>query len=179
MHNRCPRVPLRRKPMAVHRWPLHKLMPNAGSVALLVVPLPLPLPVPLLLLLPVGPPTPLAPVRHPMPSKVKHTHRSRMNGMPPPARTDAATCVSRTPTRCVVTVTKHRAHPRRDERPSPPNLSPARCGAFSLRNRCWKHYRNHRNLFSVVGPSSRFQQIAPGIASPRRPGKESGSGEPR
>ena len=50
------------------------------------------LPIVLPLLLPGGPPTPLAPVRHPTPSKVKRTHSSRMNGMPPPARTDAATC---------------------------------------------------------------------------------------
>jgi hypothetical protein len=163
--------------MPVPRWPLHKLTPNAGSVALLVARLPLPLPVRLPLLLPVEPTTPLAPVRRLMPSlDVKHTHKSRMNGMPPPARTDAATCVSRTPTRCVVTVTKRRAHPRRDERPSPLNLSPARCGAFSLRKRCWKHYRNHRNL---LGQAVRFQKIAPGIASrdalPHLPGRRRGT----
>jgi len=105
-------------------------MPVEPTVALLVARLQL-LPVRRPLLLPVGPPTPLAPVRRLMPSlEVKDTHNSRMNGMPPPARTDAATCVSRTPTRCVDTVSKRRAHPRRDERPSPLNLSPARCGAF-------------------------------------------------
>jgi hypothetical protein len=75
------------------RWPPHKLMPNARRVALLVARLLL-LPVRHLPLpLPVGPRTPLAPARRLMPSlEVKHTHNSRMNGMPPPAQSGAATC---------------------------------------------------------------------------------------
>ena len=107
-------------------------MPNAGCVALLVARLPLLLPVRLPLLLPGGPPTPLAPVRHPTPSKVKRTHSSRMNGMPPPARTDAATCVSPIPTPCAVTVTKRRV---KNERRSPLTLSPAPMRGFLFAGR--------------------------------------------
>src|SRR5262249_53772865 len=108
MHNRCPReLPLPRKPMPDHRWPLHKLIPNAGSVALPVVRLPLLLlllgPPTLLLLLgplvarlpalfPVGPlPIPL-PVGPPTP----------INGLPLRAPKSAAICASRMSTPCAV-----------------------------------------------------------------------------
>ena len=116
MLNRCPRVRLRRKPMPPHRWPRHRLMPNVRLVALPAERL-----LPLLLLegppppLRVGLATPPAPVRHRTPSKAKHMHRGRMNGMPPPAQTDAATCASRTPTPCAAMGTKRRAHPQKDE----------------------------------------------------------------
>jgi hypothetical protein len=86
------------------------------------------------LLLPVGPPTTPAPVRRPITSLAKRTHSSRLSGMPPPARTDAAIlCITRMPTRCAVMVFKRHAHPRKDERRSHPNLSLARRGAFSPR----------------------------------------------
>jgi hypothetical protein len=113
MPNRCRRASLRRKPMPLHRWPPHKLMPNAGP-ALLVARLRVLLPR-LPLQLPVGPPTPLAPVRHPIQSLAKHTHRGRGNGTRLPARVNAAICASNTPIHFAVTVSKSRAHLQRSE----------------------------------------------------------------
>jgi hypothetical protein len=118
MHNRCPRAPLPRKPMPDHRWPLHKLIPNAGSVALLVARLRLLLLVgrpPLLA--PLGTPTLLLPVG------------GSGNGLPLPAPKSAAICASRTSTPCAVMGSWSRV---RNERRSPLTLSPARCGAFSF-----------------------------------------------
>ena len=133
MPNKCLRHHLRRKPMPPHRWPRHKLMPkNARPVALLVARPPLPLPVGQPLLLPVGSSIPLAPVRRPMTSRGPLQETSRMNGMPPPARTDAATCASRTPTPCAVMDTNRRVRPPKDERRSPLTLSPARPAGLFL-----------------------------------------------
>ena len=102
MHNRWLQHLLRRRPMPPYKWLLHQLMPNNEEpVAMRVARLPLLLPR-LPLLLPVGLSTALAPVRHPMPSTslAKDTRWRRGNGMPPPARTDAARCASRTRTPC-------------------------------------------------------------------------------
>ena len=83
-------------------------------------------------LLPVGSSIPLGRDRRPMMSRGPATDRRRLNGMPPPARTDAATCASRTRTRCAVMGTKRRAHPPKNERLSPLTLSPASMRGFSL-----------------------------------------------
>jgi hypothetical protein len=89
--------------MPPHRWLLPNLMPNseepvamrAGALregALLMV----------------GWSILLAPVRRPTTSSGPHRQTSRLNGMPPPARTDAATCASRTLTPCAGMGTKRR-----------------------------------------------------------------------
>ena len=103
MPNKCLQPLLRRKPMPPHRWLLPNLMPNseepvamrAGALregALLMV----------------GWSILLAPVRRPTTSSGPHRQTSRLNGMPPPARTDAATCASRTLTPCAGMGTKRR-----------------------------------------------------------------------
>src|SRR5215831_16348942 len=123
MHNRWLQPLLHRKPMPPHRWLLHKLMPNNEEpVAMRVAHLPR--------LLPTWSTAP-APVRHPMPSTslAKDTHWRRGNGMPPPARTDAATCASRTRTPCAGMRIKRRVN---NERRSPLTLSPAPMRGFFL-----------------------------------------------
>jgi hypothetical protein len=103
-------------------------MPVEPTVALLVRPTAMPLALPLRSI-PVIRPSPLALVGRPMPLLLDHmpqTLPSRMNGTPLPARTDAATCASRTPTPCAVMVSI------RNERRSPLILSPAPSGAFFL-----------------------------------------------
>jgi len=123
MHNRWLQPLLHRKPMSPHRWLLHKLMPNNEEpVAMRVARLPRLLPR-LPRLLPTWS-TALAPVRHPMPSTslAKDTHWRRGNGMPPPARADAATCASRTRTPCAGMGIKRRVN---NERRSPLTLSQA------------------------------------------------------
>jgi hypothetical protein len=114
MHNRWLQPLLRRKPMPPHRWLLHQLMPNNEEPVAMRVARLLLLPRPPLLL-PVGLSTALAPVRHPMPSTslAKDTRLRHGNGMPPPARTDAATCASRTPSPCAGMGIKRRVNNER------------------------------------------------------------------
>ena len=121
MPNKCLQPRLRRKPMLLHRWLLPKLMANNEE--------PVAMRAGALLdgaLLTVGSSIPLAPVRRPTTSSGPHRQTRRLNGMPPPARTDAATCASRTPTRCAGMGTKRHANKRR----SLLILSPAPSGAF-------------------------------------------------
>ena len=125
MLNKCLQPLLRRKPMPPHRWLLPKLMPNnEESVALRAMRVEGPLG------LTVGSSITLAPVRRPMTSSgppVQALQARRLNGMPPPARTDAATCASRTPTPCAGMGTKRRV---KNKRRSLLILSPALGGAF-------------------------------------------------
>ena len=111
MLNKCLQPLLRHKPMPPHRWLLPKLMPNnEESVALRAMRVEVPLG------LTVGSSITLAPVRRPMTSSgppVQALEARRLNGMPPPARTDAATCASRTPTPCAGMGTKRRAKNKR------------------------------------------------------------------
>ena len=116
--------------MPPHRWLLPKLMPNnEESVVLRAMRVEGPLG------LTVGSSITLAPVRRPMTSSgppVQALEARRLNGMPPPARTDAATCASRTPTPCAGMGTKRRV---KNERRSLLILilSPALGGALFLR----------------------------------------------
>ena len=79
-------------------------------------------------------PTPLGRDRRPMTWRGPATETHRTSGTPPPARTDAATCASRIPTRCAVMGTKRRARPPKNERRSPLILSQAPRRGFSLWN---------------------------------------------
>src|SRR5262249_36093605 len=126
MHNRCPRAPLPRKPMPDHRWPLRKLITNAGSVALPIVRLPLLLPLgPPTLLLPLGPLVARLPALFPvgpLPITLPVGPPTPINGLPLRAPKSAAICASRMSTPCAVMGSWSRV---RNERHSPLILSPA------------------------------------------------------
>ena len=125
MPNKCLQRLLRRKPMRPRRWLRPKLMPNnedtVGRRAMRVEPLRALGPG-------LGSSIPLDRVRPPMTSRGPLRETSRGNGMALQARTDAATCASRTPTRCAVMDTKRRARPPRDERRSLVNSKPRPLG---------------------------------------------------
>ena len=107
--------------------------------------------------------TPLGRDRRPMTWRGPATETPRLNGMPPPARTDAATCASRTPTRCAVMGTKRRARPPKNERRSPLILSPAPLRGFFFVPRARQGHR-----LDLRERISRPASLAPIIRESRR-----------